>query len=121
MSLAACTIVSKNFLPFARVLARSFDDLHPDARFEPTGKLHRDAITQLRQGESAARTTVVSPERIPTRFYKKVTPKDRPADPAQIIQLRAVRLVVWRLRFDPSTAQMSWQALGEPVEVGNWP
>ena len=33
MSLVACTIVSKNYLPFARVLARSFADLHPGARF----------------------------------------------------------------------------------------
>ncbi len=33
MSLAACTIVSKNYLPFARVLARSFADLHPEGRF----------------------------------------------------------------------------------------
>ena len=31
--LAACTIVSKNYLPFARVLARSFHDHHPDGRF----------------------------------------------------------------------------------------
>lgn len=31
--LAACTIVSKNYLPFARVLARSFAEHNPDARF----------------------------------------------------------------------------------------
>lgn len=31
--LAACTIVSANYLPFARVLARSFRDAHPGARF----------------------------------------------------------------------------------------
>lgn len=31
--LAACTIVSKNYLPFARVLARSFLDLHSESRF----------------------------------------------------------------------------------------
>ena len=30
---AACTIVSKNYLPFARVLARSFHAKHPDAPF----------------------------------------------------------------------------------------
>lgn len=32
-ALAACTIVSKNYLPFARVLARSFRAQHPEARF----------------------------------------------------------------------------------------
>ncbi len=31
--LAACTIVSANYLPFARVLARSFREAHPQARF----------------------------------------------------------------------------------------
>jgi glycosyltransferase involved in cell wall biosynthesis len=31
--LAACTIVSKNYLPFARVLARSFAEHYPGARF----------------------------------------------------------------------------------------
>ncbi len=31
--LNACTIVAKNYLPFARVLARSFLDHHPDGRF----------------------------------------------------------------------------------------
>ena len=32
-SLAACTIVAHNYLPLARVLARSFLDQHPDATF----------------------------------------------------------------------------------------
>ena len=32
-ALAACTIVSKNYLPFARVLARSFRAQHPEAPF----------------------------------------------------------------------------------------
>ena len=32
-TLAACTIVSKNYLPFARVLAKSFREHHPGARF----------------------------------------------------------------------------------------
>ena len=31
--LNACTIVSKNYLPFARVLARSFAQQHPGGRF----------------------------------------------------------------------------------------
>ncbi len=33
MPLAACTIVAKNYLPFARVLARSFAEHHPEGRF----------------------------------------------------------------------------------------
>ncbi len=33
MTLAACTIVAKNYLPFARVLARSFAEHHPGGRF----------------------------------------------------------------------------------------
>ncbi len=33
MPLDACTIVSKNYLPFARVLARSFADSHPAGHF----------------------------------------------------------------------------------------
>ncbi|MEE8525769.1 MAG: glycosyltransferase [Thermoanaerobaculia bacterium] len=32
-ALNACTIVAKNYLPFARVLARSFLEHHPDGRF----------------------------------------------------------------------------------------
>lgn len=32
-TLAACTIVAKNYLPFARVLARSFAEHHPGGRF----------------------------------------------------------------------------------------
>jgi glycosyltransferase involved in cell wall biosynthesis len=32
-ALTACTIVSKNYLPFARVLARSFLECHPGSRF----------------------------------------------------------------------------------------
>jgi len=32
-ALNACTIVSKNYLPFARVLARSYTEHHPEARF----------------------------------------------------------------------------------------
>ncbi|MCP3963839.1 MAG: glycosyltransferase family 4 protein [bacterium] len=31
--LSACTIVSKNYIPFARVLGRSFREHHPDGRF----------------------------------------------------------------------------------------
>ena len=31
--LVACTIIAHNYLPLARVLARSFLDQHPDARF----------------------------------------------------------------------------------------
>jgi hypothetical protein len=31
--LAACTIVSKNYIAFARVLAHSFLELHPEGRF----------------------------------------------------------------------------------------
>ena len=32
MAVHACTIIARNYLPFARVLARSFHDHHPGGR-----------------------------------------------------------------------------------------
>lgn len=78
---------------------------------------HADRIAAL-DAEISRRITVSGNEE--SRLEHYVVADRENGKNGEKLQLEALRLVIWRLRFDSSTARMRWERVGEPVTEGKW-
>lgn len=55
----------------------------------------------------------------PRKIARTRLPGDEP-DPKELMRLTAVRISLWKKKFDPVAGRLSWEPIGKPVTAGLW-
>lgn len=57
----------------------------------------------------------------PPKIVRMRSPADVETAPGKLVRLKAVRISLWRKRFDALRSRLYWERIGEPVLKGDWP
>lgn len=88
-------------------------------QFLPPGEARRVLVGRLQEDNPEADLDfLIPPEERGKPIYRMRGPKDPPADSP--VRLKAVRLFLWRIRGDPKDCRFRREAIGDPVEAGDW-
>lgn len=55
----------------------------------------------------------------PRKIARARLPGDEP-DPKELMRLTAVRVSLWKKKFDPIAGRLSWEQIGAPATAGQW-
>ena len=104
-----------------RMLKLGFTGTGPEYGFDSSFRKRLQAFPDREQMERLGEM-LLSADFLPAgeRFYRLRGWNDRGIPSGQTRRLTAVRIAVWKLRFEPESLRMRWKQVGAMVEMGDW-